>query len=148
MNDYVNFQICQKQGEIYEKAATLGYDMQNFSNLFLASNFCNKHFDDIWSIYHASTVNECMYEIKKELNKKLTKYTNSMIMNPEICWWIGYTYRQIAIETGQGSLEILKKIPFITMYQVYPGYHTLDENDATDMLCENHGLIKIIKETA
>ena len=40
MNDKVNEIVCETQGEIYQLAARLLYEKEEFSEKYLTSNFC------------------------------------------------------------------------------------------------------------
>ena len=96
----INYDICEKQGEIYEYMASLGYDIKQFSNLFLSSDFCNDCFDKCWSLYHDASPYESFYEkMEPEFGDKLTKYNGRLhkktpqklgcyfvIRTPEF-WW-------------------------------------------------------------
>ena len=52
-------------------------------------------------------------------------------------------YRQLYIETEIPSAELVEKADFATMCRYYPGLHTIDEEMATDIICENKGLKKL-----
>ena len=141
IEEVLNYDICINQGEIYEIAAEQGYDMPLFSKQYLNSDFCNKSFDKIWSLYHFADAKECLYEI----NKDITIFPNkesSMVFNPDVAWWIGFTYRQLQIETGKSSKTLSEIIPFEELCSCYAGLHTIDEEWATDMICKKHKLIK------
>ena len=139
----INYDICEKQGEIYEYMASSGYDIKQFSNLFLSSGFCNDCFDKCWSLYHDASPYESFYEkMEPEFGDRLTKYDDDKIFDIDAAYWIGFTYRQLAIETLIPSKELLHIIPFDELAGCYPGLHTVAEEYATDIICEYHKLTK------
>lgn len=138
----LNYDICKNQGEIYEIAAKQGYNMLLFSKQYLNSDFCNKSFDKIWSLYHFTDAKECLYEIDKNITISPNK-KSSTIFNSDVAWWIGFTYKQLQIETGKTSKELSEIIPFEELCSCYSGLHTVDEDSATDEICKKHNLAKI-----
>ena len=58
------------------------------------------------------------------------------IYDPEAMYWMGYLYRYWHFYTGESSKEIYKRIDAATMALIYPGYHTLDPQEAIDRLLE------------
>ena len=140
----INYDICISQAKLYEYVANEGYDMVDFSNKYLQSKFCNVNFDREWSLYHFAAPVETSYEIFKEI--QVDKYEGNMVFNPDAAWWIGFTYKQLQIETEMHSKDILKEISFEELVRCYPGLHTVDEEYATDMICEYHHLKKIMPQ--
>lgn len=140
--DWTNYDICKNQGKIYESAAEKGLKMELFSDKYLRSNFCNKSFDKIWSLYHFTDAEECLYELREEIGD-IDTMDGDMIFSPEAAWWIGFTYKQLQIETEKSSEELAKIVSFDELCLCYPGLHTVDEEYATDMICEKHNLHKV-----
>ncbi len=145
-SEKINYDICINQAEIFELASLHGYDMKIFTEQYMNSNFCNKSYDKVWSLYHNTHKEECLYEIETELDHLLRKRQDEKIFNHDVAWWIGFTYRQLCIETGLSSMEIIKTVSFDELCIAYPGLHTIDKEYATDIICEKHNLRKISDE--
>lgn len=60
--------------------------------------------------------------------------------DPDVVQWIGFTYRMLYIETKIPSAELCNIVSFDAMCGYYPGLHTLDEEMAIDIICENFNL--------
>lgn len=136
--------ICQNQARLYEYVAHKGVDIEWFSENYLRSSFCKRAFDTIYSRFQTADEQECLDFIWPELGS--IKYMErDMMFDPDIAYWIGFTYRQLYIETNISSSELVEKIDFATMFRYYPGLHTIDEEMATDIICENKGFEKLEK---
>lgn len=133
----VDYDICKTQQRIYEYMASEGYDMKSFSNAYLASDFCRRAMDTVYSRFQLETPYECADFYMPEIESQLIKLTPGTIYSPDIAGWIGFTYRQIYIETGTSSSALSKLIPFDVMQNYYPGMHTIDEEEAAQIIIEN-----------
>ena len=140
--DEIGYNICRTQGEIYERMANNGYDIRIFSEHYLRSDFCRRAFDTIYSRFQYADDLECLDFILPEIGDKCRK-TKDFLLSADIAYWIGFTYRQLYVETNIPSSELVEKIPFDVMLRYYPGLHTVDENMATDIICENFQIKKI-----
>jgi len=137
-----DYEICKNQARLYRYVAIKGFDMEWFSENYLRSSFCKRAFDTIYSRFQTADELECLDFIIPELG--IIQYMNDdMMFDPDVAEWIGFTYRQLYIETGIPSSEIVEKVDFATMCRYYPGLHTIDEDMATDIICENFGFSKI-----
>lgn len=47
--DGIDYKICRTQQRLYEYAARHGYEIEQFSNFFLSSDFCSRAFDVLYS---------------------------------------------------------------------------------------------------
>ncbi len=148
LHEDVNYLICETQGEIFEYAASKGYDMIEFSRAFMASHFCERAFDTPYSRFQVDDAEESWQFLYPEIKDTIDNHRlpDDAVFDGNVAHWIGFTYRQIFIETGVPSKDIAKKLPFEAMVASYPGLHTLDEEDATDRLCKSVGIWKIGKE--
>lgn len=45
----IELSIYQNQGRLYQFVANLGYDMEDFSNAYLTSDFCKRAMDTTYS---------------------------------------------------------------------------------------------------
>lgn len=134
-SDYI---ICQRQGDIYKDMAEQGTDMEWFSNAYLKSDFCKRAFDTIWSRFQWADSRESLDFIIPEISP--VKENKQGFFNPDVAQWIGLTYRMLYIETKIPSAELCDIVSFDAMCGYYPGLHTLDEEMAIDMICEDFHL--------
>lgn len=140
--DHVEWDICETQAVVFEKAAAEGYDMEQFISTYMSSDFCRCSMDTTYSPYQLDAA--ATFELAlQEIGNVLSRYPDDMMYNPDAAWWIGFAYRMLYIETGIPSAELVEKVPIGSMNAVYPAYHTIYEEMATDRLCEDHGLTKL-----
>lgn len=135
--------ICKTQRDIYTYIAKQGYNMELFSNAFLSSDFCKRAFDTIYSRFQFADEKECLDFIIPEIKNYGLRKLNNEYFDEDVAGWIGYTYRQLYIETNIFSAILCEKISFKTMVKYYAGLHTVDENMATDIICNDFHLQKL-----
>lgn len=82
--DGIDYKICRTQQRIYEYAAKHGYDMEQFSNFFLSSDFCSRAFDVLYSRFQLETPVECMDFIMEEAGDKLKENAVKKQMNGKL----------------------------------------------------------------
>lgn len=58
----------------------------------------------------------------------------------DVAGWMGFTYRQLQIETGMQSRDIAEIISAHDMLICYPGLHTVDEDMAAEILMHDFHL--------
>lgn len=135
MNDkkYIDDDICMTQGEIYEYAAKLLYDREEFSQKYLTSNFCNREMDARYSVFQLADAEECMDFIQKEF----VPQTSPVQYIQQKTFWIGYTYRRLQMITGIPSRELANLVPYPVMARYYEGLHTVDEDVAIEIIIED-----------
>ncbi len=51
-----------------------------------------------------------------------------------VAGWIGFTYRQLQIETGIQSRDLWEKVPFDNLLCAWFGLHTVDEVIAAEII--------------
>ena len=135
----VDYSICRTQKDIYYEMANRGYDMNVFSKEYLKSNFCKRAMDTTYSRFQWADELECLDFILPEIENKLVKIKNpDLIFNPEISAWIGFMYRALYISTKINSSILTDKIPFSIMWSLYPGFHTIDEDEAISIISEEY----------
>ena len=139
----VEYDICQTQGWIYKLAAKMGYDMKLFSDMYLKSDFCRRAFDTKYSRFQLSDAEESMDFILPEIGNCIKKMEQDEIFSPDVAEWIGFVYRQLYIETQIPSKVLQETVSFTSMCRYYPGLHTIDEENATEIICEDFGLKKV-----
>lgn len=142
---YDEYGICEIQAKVFEYVAYDCVDMEWFAKAYLCSDFCRRAMDTIYSRFQTADEPEHLDFLIPEIGP-LKKYENGEQFNPDTAWWIGFMYRQLYIQTQIPSKELCEKIPFKTMCKYYPGLHTVDEEMATDIICENFGLQKVKRD--
>ena len=137
----IDYDICDTQARIYLWAAKNNYDLKIFSDKYMQSDFTRRAMDTIYSRFQINDELECLDFILPEIGHSLIK-TNKYI-NTDFAYWLGFTYRQMYIETKIKSSQLVILLPYDSLLLQYPGLHTIDEESASDILCEKYGLKKI-----
>ena len=132
----IQYDICDTQAMIYSYAAEQGYDMWNFSDLYMSSDFCAREMDAEYSTMQLADDTVCWERLEPEIGSHLKKCPDGLYFDLDVAWWIGFTYRQLAFLTGRPSSEIVKKASFKQLISAYPGLHTVDEEMAGEILIE------------
>lgn len=128
-----DFDICSMQGEIFKFYCINNYDMKDFCEKYMNSDFCKKQFDIEYSYFHECFVEDAMYFINSEITvNQNSKYT----YNPDIAWWIGFMYKKIQLKAKKSSRYIYSFFSYEFMETIYLGYHTIDDDLAADLLLE------------
>ena len=143
----VNWQICNTQGNIFREYALLMNPkaFREFVRFYMESDFCNREMDSNYSWFHLQPPGQSMDFIDKEIPLKTKKdwtYTTKYIYSPDIAWWIGFTYRHLALVTKLQSREIVKLIPMDVLEISYAGLHTIDDEQAVEILAARIGRVK------
>lgn len=133
-----DYTICERQGKLYQKIAHDGCDMEWFSNAYLNSRFCKGYMDTLWSRLQWAHTQEVLDHLLPEISP--VKKNEQGFFDEDVAYWIGFTYRMLYIETQVPSAELIKKVPFEMMCRYYPGLHTVAEEMAIDIICEDNGL--------
>lgn len=133
----IEYDICDTQGRIYEFAAAMGYECEKFSDAYLRSDFCRRAMDSEYSRFQLEDEQECWDFIFPEIKDALTRYAEGSEFDGAAAYWIGFTYRQSAIVTGLSSEELSLCITFSAMCRYYPGLHTIDEDEAMNIIIGN-----------
>lgn len=129
----VEYDICETQMRIYEYYAKHKYDMKIFSNEYLSCDFCKRAMDTKYSRFQLEDVGECSDFFLPEIEDKLL-IKNDIDIPIDIVGWIGFTYRQLYFETKILSKNLCQIVTFDDMIKLYPGMHTIDENDAGERI--------------
>lgn len=138
----IDYDICMTQSRIYRYIAQCGYDVKRFSDAFLMSDFCRRAFDTIYSRFQLEDVLECMDFIEPEIPNDLMKNKDNMTFDQDVAAWIGFTYRQLYFETKVNSSNLVRIVSFGTLCNYYAGLHTIDWEDATDIICKDFCITK------
>lgn len=125
-------QICKAQGELFELAATRGLDCDEFARIFMNSSTA-RGFDSEYDHVQWAGKEYAMEELE-DVSGGLPRA--DLVYDPEAMFWMGYLYRYWHFYTGESSAEIYQHVNAATMALIYPGYHTLDCEEAIDRLLE------------
>ena len=124
--------LCKTQGDLFELAALRGLDCDEFARIFMNSETA-RQLDMPWS--HAQWAGEAyLLEELEDVSGGLPRA--DLVYDPEAMFWMGYLYRYWHFYTGESSAEIYQHVNAATMALIYPGYHTLDCEEAIDRLLE------------
>lgn len=138
----VELDICKTQERLYQYMAEQGYDVKAFSNAYLTSSFCRRAMDTVYSRFQLHDILEILDFLMPEIKDLCPLVPEGKRCPTDIASWIGFTYRQLYLETGVSSAELARVVPYDALFVSYVGLHTVDEEMATDIICENRGLTK------
>ena len=93
--------------------------------------------DTNYSRFQLETALECADFYMPEIEDKLKKLPDGKIFDLDIAEWVGFTYRQLYIVSKKPSSILADAIPFETMVHYYPGMHTIDEDEAAEIILHN-----------
>lgn len=68
--------------------------------------------------------------------------SHNLYFDEDVAAWIGFTYRQLYIETEVNSSRLVTVVSFQTLCDYYAGLHTIDIEDATDIICRDFNIDK------
>ena len=125
--------ISETQGLLYSAVASQGVDMQEFSRLYMHSEFCKRSMDQT-SRFQYDDDDVILFYLQKEIGDTLPKYGGSKSFDDNVAYWIGWTYRYLFYCCDCSSQEIADKIDFAKMVSYYPGMHTIDEDNAAEIM--------------
>lgn len=76
-------------------ANNTGYKMKEFSNMFLASDFCKRAFDTTYSVFQLEDEYMSMNYLLKEVNPSMED--KDIMLTEDVAFFIGFIYRYIYI---------------------------------------------------
>lgn len=132
--DGINYEICETQGNIYEYIANHGYDLREFSERYLKSDWTRRQMDTIYSRYQIREPEECLDFILPEIGEVLK---SEMYFDGAMAFWIGFIYRALYLATDIPSEKLVQKVPFDSLQRMYIGYYTMDEIMQLEKIIEN-----------
>jgi hypothetical protein len=112
----LNCSICDTQSEIYEYMAEEGYDIKTFSEAYLASGFCKRAMDTLYSSFQQEFANACVEFFMPQLEGKLVKISN--MYDKDLAKRIGYMYRVLYMKTSVPSAKLARIVPFDEMEEL------------------------------
>jgi hypothetical protein len=141
MSPDIQNEICITQQDLYEHAALHQYNMPVFSDMYLQSDFCRRAMDTIYSRFQLADPLEILDFLLPEIGPEdKLKYQDGEWFNRDVAAWIGFMYRLLYFKTGISSKELSQKVTFGGLCAAYPGLHTIDEDQAADILIEEKKL--------
>lgn len=127
--------ICCTTGKLYVMANNMGFNMNNFSDLFLTSKFCSHAFDSPYSRFQTEDEDVSMDYLLKEISPQKEK-SNEMLTE-DAAFWIGFIYRYLYFKTGIQSSILKDKVTFEYLQRKFYGLSTIDEKNAVDIICND-----------
>ena len=144
--DRIARMICNTQGKIFEKYAQQmsPTKFENFVTFYMNSDFCAREMDSSYSWLHLQPALQSMDFIDMEIEKKKLVFSIESVkarMNTDVAWWLGFTYRHLAMKTNLASREIVQKVPVERLILNYLGLHNEDDDDVIGIICKNFHLL-------
>lgn len=127
----VESSICDVQGALFEKAADIGLDSEDFALKFMDS-LVAKRLDLPWDRTQWAGEGWLMAELRDSENFR----SGGEVWDRDVMFWLGYTYRVWRFTQNMPSREIVRIGPPRALMEGYPGLHTLDCADVARRFCE------------
>ncbi len=138
--DDIHRYICKQQQELFEYAQEHKADVVAFAEAFMKSNFCNRSLDKPYSVdQYADIMNWLEFLDWEKITVRPVLYQQRPV-SFQVAGWVGFTYRQLQIETGLQSRELWDKVPIDRLIRAWPGLHTVDEDMAAEIIMEDFHL--------
>lgn len=135
-NEAVKFREAETQGEIYQLAYEMGYDMEDFSDKYLKSDFCRLEMDSVYSKFQMEFGDACMDEVMAEFRDKnitVKKRDSDFLYSPT---WIGEMYRYLFYSLKKYSAQLAEKIPLSELAIYEPELEESELEEAVALLTE------------
>ena len=139
----INWEICESQGDLYKYVSELGYDIPSFSDLYLCSYFCEKAFDVKWTQHHDKFGYENWGYLRKELEQKMTLIKDGEKYFDECAYWVGFVYRYLYIETGIPSKKLKDIFPFAFIEKGFYVFCSEDIKVFINFICKKFNVKRI-----
>lgn len=125
--------ICKQQQELFEYVQKKGADIKAFAKAFLNSDFCNRSLDKPYSVdQYADILNWLEFLEWEKINVRPA--LRNQPVSFRIAGWVGFSYRQLQIETGLQSRVLWEKVSIDKLISAWPGLHTVDEDMAAEII--------------
>lgn len=99
--------ICKQQQELFEYAQKAGADVRAFAKVFLNSDFCNRSLDKPYSVDQYADIMNWLEFLEWECIAVHPKLFQKTPVPFQVAGWLGFTYRQLQIETKLQSRETI-----------------------------------------
>lgn len=132
----VIYRIAETQGEIYQLAYERGYDIEDFSDKYLRSDFCKLEMDALYSKFQLEFGNACMDELMAEFENKnivVKKKGNDIVYSPA---WIGEMYRHLFYALRAYSAELAEKISVTELAACESELEDCDTKESIELLTQ------------
>ena len=120
MDEIVDFDIADNQGNLFAYAARHGYDMRNFITNFMRSDVTAQSLDAEYSYLQLQPPHILMDYLPDVAASKKTGECSDAAQ----AWWIGYAYRFLCRKKSLRSKDVVRYLTPNIMAGIYPGYHT------------------------
>ena len=131
--------IAETQGEIYQLACEMGFDMEDFSCKYLSSEFCHYEMDAEYSVFQLDFGSLCMDILLEEFKEKniciKRSESDSVSYSPK---WVGEMYRQLFFTLKLYSLDLCKLIPFEELAKASIELEECEIEEAVSILTERY----------
>ena len=132
--DDIHRYICKQQQELFEYAQEHKADVVAFAEAFMKSNFCNRSLDKPYSVDQYADIMNWLEFLEWEKITVRAVLQQQRPVSFRVAGWLGFTYRQLQIETGLQSRELWEKVPIERLIRAWPGLHTVDEDMAAEII--------------
>ena len=137
--DRTVYDICNVQRSIYQLAYKKNYSVEEFSALYLKSDFCRREFDAEWSRFHLETAEESMDFILPETGGSLKEVTAQDI-DIDLAGYVGFMYRYLFFITPYSSAELADRVSFEDIAKTVIESSIKGEDLVVEEICRSHGL--------
>lgn len=127
---------AETQGQTYQLAYAMGFDMEDFSNKYLTSDFCRNEMDSVYSKFQTEFPEACMDELLIEWEEKgieVKKRDSEFAYSSD---WIGNMYRYLFFALQVFSSDLLNLIPFKEICRYQEELEECDYKDAVNCIRE------------
>jgi len=132
--------ICKQQQELFEYVQEQGADVREFAEAFLKSDFCNRSLDRPYSVDQYADIMNWLEFLEWENIIVEPILRQQWPVSFQIAGWLGFTYRQLQIETGLHSRDLWEQVPIDKLIRAWPGLHTVDEDMVAEIITEDFRL--------
>ena len=139
--DDIHRYICKQQQELFEYVQAHNADVIFFAEAFMKSDFCNRSLDKPYSVDQYADIMNWLEFLEWEKITVRAVLQQQRPVSFRVAGWLGFTYRQLQIETGLQSRELWEKVPIERLIRAWPGLHTVDEDMAAEIIMEDFHLI-------
>lgn len=108
---------CATQANLYDHICRCGYDIVNFSDKYLVSDFCNREMDSLYSVFQREDPLQILDFVIPQIGDLVPQTENPFHTTYWGAWDLGYMYRYLHYSTGMHSKDIVSCIDTKTMIQ-------------------------------
>ena len=131
IDEGIEYDRAVTQAELYEYVCKEGFDVSDFSDRFLNSEFCGRSMDANYSRHQLEFPELLASYVFEEV---VPKKAEENFVPEEVAWWVGYMYRQLSLKYHITSRNIVRQLPFEKIARRYNGLHIVDDDIALELL--------------